>query len=223
MKTRILFAGLVSLAATFPAAASVVTPQTFQVTVDTSSVAGTSGSFMFQAGLPGGTTTPYADQVEVTNLAPGATGVTEETGTEIGVKTISHSAFTLTVSSASTDAQYIYDVQKFGSTLSFDVTLSGGDFYGQNPDTYDNTFFALTMVQNQVNPYGGGNYSVSILTDNDPYSETAGITVDDNGDLASDASSEASVTLVPVPEPTSLCALALGAIGLLRKKSRRRA
>lgn len=197
------------------ARAAVATSQEYQVSVDTSSVAGLSGWFMFQAGIPAGVDTPYTNVAEVSNLQPGGTGITEEQDTAIGVSVKSHSEFDLTVTQASPDAQYIYDTTAYGNTMTFDVTLSGADLLGQNPDTWGIPYFALYMYANVP-----GDGTVGVLADNDPYFDTVGVTVDNNGNLVTDNSTEGSITAVPVPEPASLAAFAMTGAALVVRRRR---
>ncbi len=208
----LLFSSLIFSAASF----ALASPITYDVTVDTSSLNGTTGSLDFNFN-PGPLVTQPAD-LQILNFTGGsfqncaaniqgfcATG--DVTGTLPG---------TLTFDNGTGFNDY-FDGFTYGNALSFDVSLYGPALSAPNGTATSGSTFAFSMFSDAAG-------TLPALTSN--LAEGFAVTIDVNLDGSTTPTNFSSeTTLAPVgtiPEPGSIALVgsAVALLGLLRQKQR---
>jgi hypothetical protein len=210
---RALQFGLIGLLLTSMVGTASAVPITYDVTVDTASLAGTTGSLDFNFN-PGSPTTQNAT-VEVENLSGGAvSGTPALTGSASGAL-----PGTVTLINSTPFNDYFQDFV-YGSQIQFDISLSGPALSAPNGTSTSGSAFTFSMFSD---PAG----TLPALTSN---SEGFAFVVDVNLDGSTTVNNFSSVTSivaattgrVPVPEPDgfplAMAGLALALIGWLRKQ-----
>jgi PEP-CTERM motif len=175
-------------------------PITYEITVNTSSIAGTMGSLDFNFN-PGPLVTQAASLEILDFASDGTLAGTCPCGTG---DVIGQLPGTLTFDNGTAYNDY-FDDFTFGSTLTFDVTLYGPALTTPNGTSTSGSTFAFSMFSD---PAG----TVPVLTSDTTDGFAATINVNLDGSTTPiDYSAETTIT--PVPEPATLLLMALG-IGL---------
>lgn len=174
-------------------------PITYSVTVDTSSINGMPGSFDLEFN-PGGAGS-LAASAEITSFITKDAMLSPPPGTDGAVSgTLQPGPLTIDNTDQVND---LFESLTFGTSISFDVTLSGPALDNPNPSA-SGSILALLLADNNGNAllttdqtYGGAVAVVTVNTDG----STTGITPP-----APDGSTAATVTpqQSSVPEPSSL-------------------
>jgi PEP-CTERM motif len=197
----LLIASLIVFASVASAA-----PITYQVTVNTSSIAGTTGSLDFNFN-PGPLVTQAAS-IQIQDFTSNGTlaeacpcGTGDVTG---------QLPSTVTIDNGTAYNDY-FDDFTFGSTLSFDLSFYGPALTAPNGTSTSGSTFAFSMFSD---PAG----TVPALTSNTTYGYAAMIDVNLNGTTTPlDYSSETTITAVPEPGTWSLMALGIGLCLIVRR------
>jgi hypothetical protein len=182
---------------------------TYDVTVDTSSLAGTSGSLDFQFN-PGPLTTQTAD-VQIQNFTTdGTLGGSILTGDATGALPGTVSLDNLT------GFNDYFTGFTYGSTLSFLLNLSGPAVTSPDGISASGSEFGFSMFSDP-----GGTIPVLTSDSVNGYAMTAGINLDGTATITN-SSSQLTVTtpVTAAPEPGTLLLLSMGLAGLvfLRRK-----
>lgn len=165
---------------------------TYSVSVNTSSIAGASGSLDFQFN-PGPNTTQAAS-IEILGFSGGALGSPTVTGDVTGTL-----PGAVTIDNGSIFNDY-FTGYTFGSALSFDVSLSGPALTSPNGTSSSGSAFAFSMFSD-----AGG--TIPALT-NDP--NGFAVTIGVNLDGSTTAATSSAQTNVSAPEPSTVLLLSLG-------------
>ncbi len=197
------FAALFAVVAFFLASAASAAPITYDVTVDTSSIAGTAGSFDFNFN-PGPLVTQAAS-LQILSFTSNGTlaGGPTLTGDVAGALPA-----TLTFDNGTAFNDY-FEGFTYGSTLSFQVSLYGPALSAPDGTATSGSTFAFSMFSD---PAG----TVPVLTSDttDGFVFTTGVNLDGTTTV-SNSSAQTTVVpaTVPVPEPGTL-PLMVASIGL---------
>jgi hypothetical protein len=207
MSTRIWFL-FVLCAAT--ALSNVIT---YDVTVDTSSISGTTGSLDFN--FNPGTLVTQSASLQILNFTSGGTlvGSPELTGDVAGALPA-----TLTFDNGTGFNDY-FEGFTFGSTLSFDVSLYGPALSSPNGTSTSGSTFAFSMFSD-----AGGTTPTLTSDTTDGFAFTVDVNLD-GSTTVTNYSSETSVvpaTVSAVPEPSSVSFLGLGLFSALAFRQQRR-
>jgi hypothetical protein len=177
---------------------------TYDVTVNTISIAGTSGSLDFQFN-PGPTVTQTAD-VQIQNFSSdGTLGGSILTGDAVGALPGTVSLDNLT------GFNDYFTGFTYGSTLSFLLNLSGPAVTSPDGISTSTSEFAFSMFSDP-----GGTIPVLTSDSVNGYALTAGINLDGTGTITNN-SSQLTITapVTATPEPSTLLLLGSGLAGLV--------
>ena len=176
---------------------------TYLVTANTNSLVGSSGylDFQFNPNASGAASATAAVTAFTSNGTPGA--VFFQTGNQTGSL-----PGTLTFNNG-TALNELTQAFTYGTTLMYDVTLSGTAVGGSAPV---GSTFSFTLFDNNGNPYSTGPGGAAVTINIDPNGTTSDVAYTP----ASNGGPTTTVTPVnPVPEPASLGQLCLGVGTLL--------
>ena len=179
--------------------------QILEVSVDTSTISGTTGSIDFQ--FNPGSLGYQAATVQIANLAGGTYGGTQQ---DFGGATGGPypNAISLTNSAADNED---FETFTFGNKLFFSLLFSGPAVDSPNGTSSSTSEFAFSM-------FSDANGFDPVLT-SDPNGVAALVTVNLNGTLATDAVST-KAAFVPEPGTFGLVAGAFAALAWIRRKAR---
>jgi hypothetical protein len=185
---------------------------TYSVTVDTSLVSGIQGSLDFQ--FDASDITSQTATATLTNFT-GGTLVGSPTFNGDASGTLSPGPATINNTPANLINELIQDFN-YGSSFSFDVTLSGAAL--QTPNGSPGSTFSLTLFDGRG---ASGNALLSIDANTPP-----ALLINVNGDGSTSVIASSAVTATPsvssVPEPASVLMLAMGGLALASYRWRQR-
>jgi hypothetical protein len=208
-----LHPGLFTISILFAASLAWADPITYDVSVNTSAISGTSGSLDFQFN-PGSLVSQPAS-LQILNFASDGTlaGTPTVTGDVSGMLPA-----TLTFDNGTTFNDY-FDGFTFGSTIAFEVSLSGPALSAPDGIATSGSAFAFSMFSDAAG-------TIPTLTNDllNGFAFTAAINLDGTTTLTN-SSDQTSVVpeAAPVPEPGSFALLGTVALVLALSRRQRRA
>jgi len=184
----------------------------YQVTVNTGSISGTAGSLDFNFN-PGPTGVVQAASADVFNFGGTGTltGAPSLTGDVSGVLPA-----TVTLDNGTGFNDYFVGFT-YGSSLSFDVELSGPAVNSPDGVSTSGSMFAFSMFSDSA-----GTVPVLTTDTTDGYAITISVNLDGSTTLTNYSQETTGSPLAPVPEPSSLALLGVGLLGLAVTNRRKR-